>query len=654
MNHLLIGREYPPAPGGGIGTYMQQISALLAQAGETIHVITQQVPGAPVHEVLHNGRVIVHRLPTAPFDAQDRALATPFGPRLFAWRAAALAEKLITDEQIDIVEGAEFEAPLYFLQQRRLAGLGPARQPPILVHMHGATEVVLAHDLHDPGSPYNCMASRLETFSIRQAEYLLFPSRYYADQARMLYGFNPARSEVIPYPISPLEPITRPDAVWQNGSLLLVGRLERRKGILEWIEAAATLARRHPSLRFEFAGANSLIPEWGTADELLHNLVPSDLRERFIFHGQLTPAQLQKVRAAARIAVVPSRWDNLPFACLEAMSSGLPVLSTASCGAPEVLRDGVDGWISPTCTTLDLLRTAERALAVSSADLARYGANASEQVRSVCDNTQTLACHLELRKTLCRRSPSSNRTVSIRPAVTCQRVARDNDAANLFSAARSQHSMLGADAYLLHETGEQPNDRFVPAALAVLTMQPEVAVVGAWTADPAGKPLISPDPDVPSQLLATGMTGPLVVRATFLTRLRQVQDTDSPELARATAMLEALQDGWRCVCLPEILSRQTAWMAVPGHMTHTALQRALHSRFPDLTAVHAAQLIAWVGSPFAMLANSQELPERAYDLIISRLRSKLGPVVRVRLRRTSHRWQGRLSRLLKTLQLRCR
>ena len=41
MKHLIFCREYPPAPGGGIGTYAFLISHLLAEFGETVHVISQ-------------------------------------------------------------------------------------------------------------------------------------------------------------------------------------------------------------------------------------------------------------------------------------------------------------------------------------------------------------------------------------------------------------------------------------------------------------------------------------------------------------------------------------------------------------------------------------------------------------------------------------
>src|ERR1044071_8020220 len=107
MRHLILCREYPPAPGGGIGTYALLMSHLLAESGETVHVISQAWVGAekPIQEEC-NGRLIIHRIPFEDWTALRKPKPHPdffsnigrslfnteFYPQGFSWEAGLLAE----------------------------------------------------------------------------------------------------------------------------------------------------------------------------------------------------------------------------------------------------------------------------------------------------------------------------------------------------------------------------------------------------------------------------------------------------------------------------------------------------------------------------------------------------------------------------------
>src|SRR5262245_42289202 len=121
MKHLIVSREYPPAayPPGGIGAYVANISRLLVEHGETVHVIGERWKGAPKQqESFHGGKLIVHRIGEGDVPAavpgtkqariaQEHAgmLQAGFPANWFAWHAALLAEQLIDSEGIDVVEG---------------------------------------------------------------------------------------------------------------------------------------------------------------------------------------------------------------------------------------------------------------------------------------------------------------------------------------------------------------------------------------------------------------------------------------------------------------------------------------------------------------------------------------------------------------------
>lgn len=418
MRHLIICREYPPAPSGGIGTYVAHIAPLLVEAGETVHVIGQLWRGANQEvEESHGGRLIVHRLPYQDWDSDgprfapwDATLSTlyrsDFPPCCFAWQAGLLAERLVESEGIDLIEAQEYEAPLWFFQLRRALGLGPRRQPPCLVHLHSPTEPIAVHNEWDLTRPDVKVAVRLEEETIRAADALLCPSRFLARQAEERYGLPPDSVRVIHLPLGGSQPLERPPEVWERGSVCYVGRLERRKGVLEWIDAAVAVARENPGVYFDFVGPNVLGLGWISGDDLVEQRIPPEVRDRFVFHGSQPRSELPRFLREARIAVVPSRWENFPNTCVEAMVSGLPVLATRQGGMAELIEDGDSGWLADAATPEALTSALHRALATPPERLAEMGQCAAATVDFDCDNRIVLEQHLAFRAEVVQRGAS--------------------------------------------------------------------------------------------------------------------------------------------------------------------------------------------------------------------------------------------------------
>jgi UDP-glucose:(heptosyl)LPS alpha-1,3-glucosyltransferase len=69
-------------------------------------------------------------------------------------------------------------------------------------------------------------------------------------------------------------------------------------------------------------------------------------------------ANLVPVYAAADIFILPTIYDPFSNACLEALASGLPVITTRCNGFSEIIEDGVQGSIVDNAANLDGLRDA--------------------------------------------------------------------------------------------------------------------------------------------------------------------------------------------------------------------------------------------------------------------------------------------------------
>ncbi|MEO6092399.1 MAG: glycosyltransferase family 4 protein [Novosphingobium sp.] len=421
MRHLIVCREFPPAvyPPGGIGTYVAHISRVLAESGEIVHVIGQRWAGATRRiERLCDGRLIVHRI--APEDSDlypslpggrlaeqemEAMLRSDFPPQWFSWVAAGLAERLVESEGIDVIEAQEWEAPLYYFLLRRTLGLGPDRKPPCIVHLHSPTEFIFRHNDWPLSRPDYYPMKRLEDFVIKASDAHLCPSRYLASHCVEHYGLaEPV--EVIPLPMGSSAEIGREVETWSRGSICFCGRLEPRKGVIEFVDAAISVARDDPTLRFDFVGSDNQFNTRISVQSLVERRIPPELRACFQFHGGKPRDELLRMLGNARIAAVPSRWENFPNTCLEAMGSGLPVLATRNGGMAEMVEDGVTGWLAgdgPEPLADRLAEALRRALAATPQECAAMGRAAAQSIRGMCDNDRIARRHIAFRGAVARR-----------------------------------------------------------------------------------------------------------------------------------------------------------------------------------------------------------------------------------------------------------
>ena len=664
MRHLLVCPEYPPARPGGIGRYAERMARLLAEHGETVHVIAARWAGAEEpRRVACEGRLIVHRVPfmdpagtlrRRPHRALSgtaRALFhSEFHAQAFAWEAGELIERLVTNDAIDIIEAQEYQAPLYFVQLRR--ALAAAAGPPVLVHLHSPTEWIARHNDWCLADPPHVTAARLEEFSIRAADALVCPSAYCAMQVSQRYGLD-GRVAVVPYPIAADPPAERSHETWSGGSVLCVGRLEGRKGVPEFLRAAALVAQHRPGVRFDVVGANILAEGWRTGSEQLAGLIPPALRDRFRIFGPRGDAELARLRAGARIAVVPSRWDNLPHTCLEAMASGLPVLATREGGMAELVEDGASGWLTPSPEAAALADALERALDTPPAQLAQMGALASATVRERCAPSRIVQAQLALRERVVMagadastRLPPLGPTSTVRAhaieplegiavivtdgpahdrATTMQAVGAQTRAPltrHVAGSAAAGERLLQATSVphlgvLFISAGETIEPAFLATAAGVLDRCLEVGMVSSWVrGEPGAAPHFGCNPSFPYQWLRHEAEGPWLVRGEALAAAGG-HPSDVPErFARWELCNAIIAAGWSAVTIPGLLAASPGTCRAP--LRSTRLRARLLARHPHLVARDAAAIALLAGAA-PSLADLEALEPRLRIALLRQL-----------------------------------
>jgi len=160
------------------------------------------------------------------------------------------------------------------------------------------------------------------------------------------------------------------EAMGGNGAAPLVGSvgcLAARKDYATLLESLCLLAGRGLGFHAALVGDG---PERAALEARARVL---GLGDRVRFLGERP--DVEALLPAMDVFVLSSREEGIPNALLEAMAAGRPAIATAVGGTPEVLRDGVTGWIVPAGAPEPLARALEEAM-TQPEEAARRGAAA--------------------------------------------------------------------------------------------------------------------------------------------------------------------------------------------------------------------------------------------------------------------------------------
>jgi glycosyltransferase involved in cell wall biosynthesis/Ser/Thr protein kinase RdoA (MazF antagonist) len=159
-----------------------------------------------------------------------------------------------------------------------------------------------------------------------------YPARVDRDAIRARLGFGPAEH-----------------------LMTVVGTFKPQKGHRYLVEAAGEVLADWPAAHVLLVGDGEL------AGEVRAQVGAAGLGGRVHFLG--SRRDVPQLLAASDSFVLPSLWEGLPVALVEALASGLPVIATAVSGTSQVVLDGVTGWLVPPADSGALAAAMRRLLA---------------------------------------------------------------------------------------------------------------------------------------------------------------------------------------------------------------------------------------------------------------------------------------------------
>jgi glycogen(starch) synthase len=424
MKIALISYEYPPDTAlGGIATYTSQIARLMQQRGHQVEVFA----GSPQRSgaVMDSG-IVVHRILCKHRREFSSLVAVRFAERY-------------QDIRFDVVESPEIGAesqgvttlvpevplviklhtPTYLIQQvnylpptrgmqlRRIVGaLRRGQRPTLLTRANYDPE-------QDP--------ERLQTL---KADVVITPSQILGQILVQAWSLNPETIQVVPNPYLPNRALLDIPVATQTRRITFIGRLEVRKGVLELAQAIPQILKCHPDVTFRFVGAPwpSPRPNLDMQQYLLKRLHRH--RQHLEFTGAVPLETIPTHLAATDICVFPSRWENFPGVCLEAMAAARGIVGSRAGGMVEMLDNGVVGRLVEPTQPQEIATAVNQLLALPALRM-KLGQNARDRILTHYNlNTIGELQERAYAEAIARRTGQRQRTISMAAAGRKQTTAQ--------------------------------------------------------------------------------------------------------------------------------------------------------------------------------------------------------------------------------------
>ena len=389
MKIWFLTSEFPPEYGGGIGMYVDQVSKMFSNVGHNITVFTRNNEKTYIEKINDNLKYIRFQHCNSPIYSTLGYWAA------LSYQFADEVVKQLENETPDIIEVQEYGAIGYYLLMKKLLGHPILRNIPIVVHLH--TPVFeLSRINQSPRFKFpNYWTGQMEIFCMKAADSLLCPSEFLKNEIQKYAPNNPITVINLPYIVENIS--NYPNRNINSKTILYGGRTEYRKGIYQALKIFEELWEDDYYIKLRIFGGDTL---FHPKNIMLGNWIKNKYK-KWIDKGLLElnspipPNKLDLEMLNSMAVIVPSIYENFPYACVTAMWLGCPMIVSKQGGQAEmVAEDGKNGFIFD-WEKNNLKEKLIELIEKSPEELEQIGKNGQNRIKHLCNIEKNLNLRLQ-------------------------------------------------------------------------------------------------------------------------------------------------------------------------------------------------------------------------------------------------------------------
>ena len=374
MNIGLITSEYPHSKvthAAGIATSIKNLAVTLVKknVGVTVFVYHQNESSVFVDE-----GVEIHLIKRKKYKA-------------FTWffyrkHIQNYVHKTVKANKIDVLEAPDWTGITAFMRFKI----------PLVIRFHGSDAYFCKLD----NRKQKFKNFVFEKWALLKADAYIAPTTFAGEETAKIFGLNRKKIKTIHYGLELCHFENEKPEVYQDKTLLYIGTIIRKKGVLELAEIFNKIIEAEPDAKLKLIGGDAPDIKTGSTSTyaLMQSLFSEKAKNNVEYLGQIPYSEVKNQIKQAHVCTFPSFAETLGMVTIESMALQKPVVNTSIGWAKELIDDGVNGYLVHPSDT-DLYSQKIIALFKDKSLCLNIGKHARQKVETTFDINKQVLINLE-------------------------------------------------------------------------------------------------------------------------------------------------------------------------------------------------------------------------------------------------------------------